>query len=87
MLLFLYFWPFTLYSQGNTIDLSEEIHVTKTYEDLVMLFKTWRAFEGPSLRKGAPDYTAETFEKRRPEFEHLQAQLKGIDTTAWSILH
>jgi len=86
-LLFLYFSTFTLYSQGNTIDLSEEIHVTKTYQDLVMLFKTWRAFEEPSLRKGAPDYTAETFEKRRPEFERLRVQLKGIDTTAWSNLH
>lgn len=35
-----------------------------TYQDLVTLFHEWRAFEAPPLRAGAPDYTAETFEKR-----------------------
>ncbi len=55
------------------------------YDDLVALFKEWRAFEKPPLREGAPDYTAETFKERRPAFERLQNQLLAMDTTGWSI--
>jgi hypothetical protein len=53
--------------------------------DLVALFKAWRTFENPPLLDGAPDYTAETFEKRWPRFKELQASLKAIDTTNWSV--
>ncbi|WP_241243810.1 hypothetical protein [Flagellimonas beolgyonensis] len=55
------------------------------YRDLVALFKAWRAFENPPLLDGAPDYTTETFEKRWPRFKELQASLKAIDTTNWSV--
>lgn len=55
------------------------------YEDLVALFDEWRNFEEPPLRDGAPDYTAETFEARRPEFEALQARLLAMDTTGWTV--
>lgn len=55
------------------------------YQDLVSLFKAWRAFETPPLLDGAPDYTAATFEKRLPEFKALQQQLLAMDTTGWSI--
>ncbi|TVZ60112.1 hypothetical protein NA63_2662 [Flavobacteriaceae bacterium MAR_2010_105] len=55
------------------------------YEALVSLFKEWRQFESPPLNNGAPDYTAETFEKRWPMFKTLQSQLKAIDTSGWSI--
>ncbi len=55
------------------------------YQDLVTLFKDWRAFEKPPLREGAPDYTATTFEKRWPEFEKLQAELLSIDYSAWPV--
>ncbi|MCB9295325.1 MAG: hypothetical protein H6559_19710 [Lewinellaceae bacterium] len=51
---------------------------------MVTLFNDWRAFETPPLRNGAPDYTAETFEKRHPAFEQLRARLLAIDTTGWS---
>jgi hypothetical protein len=33
------------------------------YADLVDLFADWRDFEKPPMRDGAPDYTAERFEK------------------------
>lgn len=56
-----------------------------TYQDLVTLFHEWRAFEAPPLRAGAPDYTAETFEKRWPEFKKMRARLLAIDTTGWPI--
>ncbi len=55
------------------------------YEDLVAIFEEWRTFEEPPLRDGAPDYTTETFEARRPEFEALQARLLAMDTTDWTI--
>lgn len=37
------------------------------------------------MRDGAPDYTAETFDKRWPEFQAFQTKLNGIDTTGWAI--
>jgi hypothetical protein len=55
------------------------------YQDLVALFKEWRAFEQPPLRDGAPDYTAETFEQRQPRFEELRAELSAMDTAGWPI--
>ncbi len=58
---------------------------TNSYDDLVALFHQWRTFENPPLLDGAPDYTKATFEKRWPEFKELQAQLKAIDTSNWSV--
>lgn len=55
------------------------------YEDLVQLFRDWRAFERPPLRDDAPDYTAETFEKRWPEFLKLQSRLNAIQYENWPI--
>lgn len=55
------------------------------YQDLIALFKEWRTFETPPLLDGAPDYTAETFEKRWPAFKELQSKLKAIDTTNWPV--
>jgi hypothetical protein len=64
-----------------------EVTASSDYQDLVQLFHNWRAFENPPLREGAPDYTAETFKKRWPEFLAHQDQLKAIDTTNWPIEH
>lgn len=69
---------------GNTTATSTETF-SSSYEDLEQLFKDWRIFETPPMRDGAPDYTAETFEQRQPEFEALQAKLLAFDTTAWTI--
>ena len=57
----------------------------ENYNGLVSLFKEWRAFEKPPIRDGAPDYTAETFEKRWPQFKTLQAKLHTIDTVSWPV--
>lgn len=54
---------------------------------LEVLFKAWRSFEKPPIRDGAPDYTAETFERRRPEFEQLRTQLLEMDTIGWPVDH
>jgi len=62
-----------------------ENFTSNEYQDLVALFKEWRTFENPPLLDGAPDYTAETFEKRWPRFKELQSSLQAIDTTNWSV--
>lgn len=54
-------------------------------QNLVEFFRKWRSFENPPLLDGAPNYTAEAFENRIPEFKVLQQQLNAIDTTGWSI--
>jgi hypothetical protein len=59
--------------------------VSANHQDLVALFKEWRAFEKPPLLNGAPDYTAKTFERRYPDFKKLQAKLLSMDTVTWSV--
>ncbi len=56
-----------------------------THDDLVMLFKDWRAFETPPLLEGAPDYTAERFEARQPEYLELRKRLDAFDISDWPI--
>lgn len=56
-----------------------------THSELVALFETWRTFERPPMREGAPDYTAATFASRHNDFEALRDQLHAMDTTGWSI--
>lgn len=55
------------------------------YTALVNLFKEWRVFEKPPLLKGAPDYTAVSFNKRWPAFKILQSRLNRIDTSSMSV--
>ena len=61
-----------------------DVPTSNKYEDLTTLFQEWRTFENPPKRDGAPDYTAETFQKRWPAFKQLQARLLAIDTTGWA---
>lgn len=56
-----------------------------SYAALKSLFQEWRAFETPPLREGAPDYTAQTFNARRPAFEQLQEALLAMDTSGWTV--
>ena len=70
------------FSQG---ELQAQADATSSYQELVDLFHSWRDFESPPLRDGAPDYTQESFEKRLPEFHALQKELLAMDTTGWSV--
>ncbi len=70
-----------LFTYGITPEIADE---ADSYETLVELFREWRQFETPPLVNGAPDYSAETFEKRWPAFKELQEKLNGIDTTGWT---
>ncbi|UAM99956.1 hypothetical protein K8354_09200 [Polaribacter litorisediminis] len=65
--------------------IAESTFKTKSYSDLVRLFKEWRVFENPPLSEGAPDYTKATFAKRWSIFKDLQNDLKAIDTTNWPV--
>lgn len=56
-----------------------------SYNELVVLFKNWRAFETPPLHEGAPDYRKETFEKRQTEYKKIQTQFSQLDTSGWTI--
>ena len=69
----------------DSFETPETVYTTKAYQDLVALFHEWRTFENPPERKGAPDYTKASFEKRWPIFKGLQKQLQQIDTTQWPV--
>ncbi len=59
--------------------------VKTDYQDLVELFREWRAFEHPPEIDGVPDYSAATFERRWPDFGKLKERLLAIDTTGWEV--
>lgn len=59
--------------------------MASTHAELVVLFKDWRAFESPSLLNGAPDYTAERFAIRQPEYLELRARLDAFDISDWPV--
>lgn len=71
-------------NQNNPVTKTEQF-TSKDYQDLVALFKEWRAFEIPPKHEGAPDYRKATFTKRMPAFKALRARHAAIDTTGWSI--
>lgn len=56
-----------------------------SYQELLTLFQSWRTFERPPMREGAPDYTAATFQQRWPAFKELQQQLHAIDYSDWPV--
>ncbi|MEM6531307.1 MAG: hypothetical protein AAF654_01720 [Myxococcota bacterium] len=55
------------------------------YEDLVTLFKEWRAFETPPLRNGAPDYTEARLTRAHAQLPSWRARLNAIDASGWPI--
>lgn len=73
------FFLFLLFNQ------SQSQAQQNSYDDLVVFFREWRAFETPPLRDGAPDYTKETFDTRWEAFKALHEKLHEIDTTGWSV--
>ncbi|MEY3283365.1 MAG: hypothetical protein RIR86_1378 [Acidobacteriota bacterium] len=56
-----------------------------THQDLIQLFREWRAFEKPPLLDGAPDYTAGTFVARQAAYRQLRERLDRMETTDWTI--
>jgi hypothetical protein len=58
---------------------------SRSYAELVALFTQWRTFEQPPRVNGVPDYSPATSARRMEELRQLQARLRAIDTTGWSI--
>ncbi len=54
-------------------------------ESLATLFRDWRKFQQPRLVQGVPDYTAGAMAAQRAALPRMQARLRAIDTTGWSI--
>ena len=55
------------------------------HDELVQLFKDWRAFEYPPLADGAPDYSSGRFEQRQGEYHELRERLTTFDIVSWPI--
>ena len=55
------------------------------YEDLVSLFRDWRAFQRPKLVDGVPDYTAAAMAAQHRELASWRARLSAIDPGGWPI--
>jgi uncharacterized protein DUF885 len=56
-----------------------------THEDLVQLFREWRAFQQPRLVNGVPDYSARAMGAQHRELARYQQRLSALDTSGWSI--
>jgi len=58
---------------------------TATYDDLLDLFESWRAFEAqPRTAAGIPDYTASIQEARLRETEVFQGRLAALNPSEWT---
>jgi uncharacterized protein (DUF885 family) len=55
-----------------------------SYGTLTRLFTEWRAFERPTVREGAPDYTVATMARKHTELRTWRSRLTAIDTTGWT---
>lgn len=54
------------------------------YSSLETLFSDWRSFEQPTLREGAPDYTAATFKQRYVALKDYKQRLDAFDISNWT---
>ncbi len=66
-------------------NVAARIPQARAHSTLVTLFNDWRAFEEPPRVGGAPDYSAATSARRLAALTAMQARLRAIDTTGWSI--
>ena len=62
-----------------------DIRQPPQYQALVDLFKDWREFEDPPRLNGAPDYTADRFEKAQQNFKTLEERLNRIKIDDWAV--
>ena len=54
------------------------------YEDLVQLFKDWRAFQQPKVTDGVPDYTTAAMTAQSQALPAIQRRLRAIDPSGWT---
>lgn len=56
-----------------------------TWEDLVTLFREWRAFERPPFVDGVPDYTPRAMAAQHRELPRWQARLQALEPSGWPV--
>lgn len=64
---------------------SRERSQSAGYDDLVALFKEWRAFQTPRQIDGVPDFSPKTMTEQRRELAVYQRRLTAIDPSRWPI--
>ena len=69
----------------NSMDAQYNYPLPAEYPALLDLFKDWRDFENPTLLNGAPDYTADRFNKEHQAFKDLEKRLTQIEIDDWPI--
>ena len=69
----------------NSMDAQYNSPLPAEYPALLDLFKEWRDFENPTLLNGAPDYTADRFNKEHQAFKDLEKRLTQIEIDDWPI--
>src|SRR5262249_53672506 len=57
----------------------------KTHDDLVALYKEFRAWTVPVYHDGVPDYTPAAMKVKGDGIQKLLARLAATDTTGWPI--
>ena len=56
-----------------------------THDELVALFREWRAFQHPKLVNGVPDYSAPAMAAQFRALPAFKRRLAAFDTTGWSV--
>jgi hypothetical protein len=61
------------------------IETRKNYDDLVVLFREWRAFQVPPFVEGVPDYSSAAMKKQQEDLKLWKARLAAVDTAGWPV--
>ena len=56
-----------------------------TYQDVVALFDEFLEFERPTMKDGAPDYTAATLARKATRLKTFQTRLAAINPSSWPV--
>jgi len=64
--------------------LASSLAISSEHAELIELFEEWREFEVPPQRNGAPDYTADTFNRRYAAYHALRARLDAMEIDTWN---
>lgn len=72
-------------SSGNVMAKEMSAATASRYEELLDLFREWRAFQQPRLTNGVPDYSPRAMEEQRRGLAILQKRLAALDTRGFSV--
>jgi hypothetical protein len=58
---------------------------SSSHDDLLILFKEWRAFQQPKVVNGVPDYSAAAMAAQHKSLPAFQKRLAAIDPATWPV--